>query len=121
MAVVTITTIKNWFKTGLKPTQAQFWDTWDSFWHKHEQIPVDNIIGLQPLYDAVNGVKFFQFQELSIYKAPQNNNPANKYTLEIGDIAAGWINENYFMPFGIYLGGDVTLLESWDTSPYTFE
>jgi carbonic anhydrase/acetyltransferase-like protein (isoleucine patch superfamily) len=29
-------TIKNWFKTGLKPTQP----TWDSFWHKDEKIPI---------------------------------------------------------------------------------
>ncbi|MFV8351545.1 SGNH/GDSL hydrolase family protein [Flavobacterium sp. XS2P14] len=36
-------TIKNWFKTGLKPTQAQFWATWDSFWHKDEKIPITAI------------------------------------------------------------------------------
>ncbi|PWA05299.1 hypothetical protein [Flavobacterium laiguense] len=36
-------TIKNWFLTGLKPTQAQFWVTWDSFWHKDEKIPITAI------------------------------------------------------------------------------
>ena len=36
-------TIRNWFKTGLKPTQAQFWATWDSFWHKDEKIPITAI------------------------------------------------------------------------------
>lgn len=35
-----LNTIKNWFKTGFKPTQQQFWDTWDSFWHKDEKIPL---------------------------------------------------------------------------------
>ncbi len=43
MAKVNLATIKNWFRTGLKPTQAQFWDTWDSFFHKDEKIPIDSI------------------------------------------------------------------------------
>lgn len=42
-----INTILNWFKTGFKPTQAQFWATWTSFWHKDEQIPQNNISGLE--------------------------------------------------------------------------
>ncbi|MBY0244191.1 MAG: hypothetical protein K2Q03_01930 [Sphingobacteriaceae bacterium] len=45
--MVNLNTIKNWFKTGLKPTQAQFWDTWDSFWHKDEKIPTTAIDGLE--------------------------------------------------------------------------
>ncbi len=46
MAIVSLSTIKNWFKTGLKPTQAQFWDTWDSFRHKSEAVPYADIAGL---------------------------------------------------------------------------
>ncbi|MBF7093538.1 hypothetical protein IUY40_18555 [Flavobacterium sp. ALJ2] len=42
-----INTILNWFKTGLKPTQKQFWATWASFWHKDEQIPQNSISGLE--------------------------------------------------------------------------
>ena len=38
-----INTIKQWFKTGLKPTQDQFWNWMDSFWHKDELIPQKNI------------------------------------------------------------------------------
>jgi hypothetical protein len=49
MAKVSLATIKNWFRTGLKPTQAQFWDTWDSFWHKDETIPADKIENLTQL------------------------------------------------------------------------
>ena len=49
MAKVTLTTIKNWFKTGLRPSQAQFWDTWDSFWHKDQVIPVNMIDGLSTI------------------------------------------------------------------------
>ena len=43
MAKVGITTIKNWFKTNLKPTQSQFWDLFDSFWHKDDKIPIASI------------------------------------------------------------------------------
>ena len=45
-------TINNWFKTGLKPTQAQFWATWDSFWHKDEKIPISSINNLGGLLDG---------------------------------------------------------------------
>ncbi len=47
MAVTALNIIKNWFKTGLKPTQAQFWATWDSFWHKDQSIPQANITNLE--------------------------------------------------------------------------
>ena len=43
MAKVNLSTIKNWFKTGLKPTQEQFFSTWDSFWHKDDAIPAESI------------------------------------------------------------------------------
>ena len=46
MAKVNLNTIKNWFKTGLKPTQEQFFSTWDSFWHKDDEIPAANIADL---------------------------------------------------------------------------
>ncbi|GGB83109.1 hypothetical protein GCM10007424_23910 [Flavobacterium suaedae] len=41
--MATLSEIKNWFKTGLKPTQAQFWATWDSFFHKDDVIPQSSI------------------------------------------------------------------------------
>ncbi len=49
MSIVKLNTIKQWFKTGLKPTQVQFWNTWDSFWHKEDQIPASNIENLEVL------------------------------------------------------------------------
>ena len=49
MAIQTLNTIKNWFKTSLKPSQAQFWDTWDSFRHKFEKVPVKDIDGIDEL------------------------------------------------------------------------
>jgi len=47
MAIQTINTIKQWFKTGLKPSQTQFWDTWDSFRHKYEKVPFKEIEDLE--------------------------------------------------------------------------
>lgn len=41
-----LTTLKSWFETGDKPTQAQFWDWLDSFFHKEEQLPISSVQGL---------------------------------------------------------------------------
>lgn len=128
MAKVNLTTIKNWFKTGLKPTQSQFWDTWDSFWHKDEQIPLTNIDGVNAIFNAINNhvndvnahaalfakAKIVAFGEFLIFKS--NLNSGN--TLEIGDVGAGFLTNGTFIPFGKYLGGDIQDVEnSWDTSP----
>jgi len=51
MAKQRLETIKNWFKTSLKPTQQQFWDTWDSFWHKDDKIPTSSIENLDVRFD----------------------------------------------------------------------
>ncbi len=52
MAKQSLNTIKNWFKTRLKPTQAQFWDTWDSFWHKDDSIPTESVTGLDTILNS---------------------------------------------------------------------
>lgn len=46
MATQTRSVIKNWFRTGLKPVEQQFWDWIDSFWHKSDSIPTASIEGL---------------------------------------------------------------------------
>jgi hypothetical protein len=53
MAIVKLITIKSWFRTGFRPTQAQFWDTWDSFWHKSDSIPMSSIEGLEDAFDLL--------------------------------------------------------------------
>lgn len=45
--MATLNTIKNWFKRGSKPTQEQFWDIWDSYWHKDADIPTSKIKNLE--------------------------------------------------------------------------
>ncbi|WP_291152256.1 hypothetical protein [Flavobacterium sp. UBA7680] len=47
-----INTILSWFKTGQKPTQSQFWSSWQSFWHKDEKIPQSSINNLVNTLDA---------------------------------------------------------------------
>ena len=46
MAKTPINTIKQWFRTGSKPTQEQFWNFMDSYWHKDDDIPQESIDGL---------------------------------------------------------------------------
>ncbi|MEO2080597.1 MAG: hypothetical protein ABGW88_13635 [Leeuwenhoekiella sp.] len=52
MAKTSLANIKNWFLTGLKPTQAQFWNVFDSFWHKDEKIAQSNVDNLTNSLDA---------------------------------------------------------------------
>lgn len=49
MAIVNLNAIKNWFKTGLKPNQEQFWDMLDSLRHKNEKVPAADVEGIDDL------------------------------------------------------------------------
>jgi hypothetical protein len=44
--------IFDWFMTGKKPTQAQFWASWGSFWNKEETIPQSAISNLASTLSA---------------------------------------------------------------------
>lgn len=52
MATTDKTTLKNWFKNKLKPTQEQFWAWMDSFWHKDESIPTAKIENLDVILNS---------------------------------------------------------------------
>jgi hypothetical protein len=41
--MVSLNQIFDWFKTGLKPTEEQFKETFSSFYHKSERIPASGI------------------------------------------------------------------------------
>lgn len=45
--------IKEWFRNRKKPTQEQFWAWIDSYWHKDEKISIQNINGLDALFQEV--------------------------------------------------------------------
>lgn len=52
--MATLAEIKDWFRTGLKPTQTQFWTTWDSFWHKDTPIPQSAVQNLENTLTSLN-------------------------------------------------------------------
>ncbi len=131
MAKISLTNIRNIFKTGLRPSQTQFWDTWDSFWHKDEKIQVEYIDGLNDLFVDINNhfndpnahealltqVHVYQFGKMQIFKAKTNF----EVFLEVGDVASGWLADQVtFIPYGKYLGGDVQDIANWNTSPMNF-
>lgn len=129
MAVVTLNTIKNWFKTGLIPTQQQFWDTWDSFRHKSEKIPVADVEGIDELLLRKTEQEVFEDHltnenahphllvkarvlpsgQFIVFKRTPNVDPKNK---EVGDLCIGIVKNQKIE--GIYLGGDDSLLESFE-------
>ena len=47
-----LSTIKSWFRTRCKPTEAQFAETFDSFWHKAEGIGITAIQGLMEILNS---------------------------------------------------------------------
>ena len=47
-----IDTVKEWFKTGLKPTQAQFWAKFAYLRWKDEKIPVEDIQEIEEILNA---------------------------------------------------------------------
>lgn len=83
--ITALQTIKNWFKTGKKPSQQQFWDTWDSFWHKSEQIPISNIDGVQKIYDLINKIKTSLENEYVPYIGAVDDITLNTMSLTFGN------------------------------------
>jgi hypothetical protein len=51
MATVDRNTLKNWFVKGAKPTAAQFAELIDSLFHKKDNIPANQVAGLQEALD----------------------------------------------------------------------
>lgn len=51
MAVTDKNTLLGWFVKGAKPLASQFAAWMNSYWHKSESIPVENISGLQEELD----------------------------------------------------------------------
>lgn len=49
MTIQSVSTLKQYYRTGFKPTQTQFWDWLDSFRHKSETVPAGEVAGLADL------------------------------------------------------------------------
>ncbi|MCK0206229.1 hypothetical protein [Ornithobacterium rhinotracheale] len=71
MAKTDLNTIKNWFKNGLKPTQEQFWAWLDSFWHKDDKIPAENIQGLNEMLSSIDLSSKVATSDFERYKKEQ--------------------------------------------------
>ena len=52
--------LQNWFVTGAKPTQEQFWAWQESYWHKSESIPTEKILGLSEVLANKADVEILQ-------------------------------------------------------------
>ena len=125
MAKVNLTTIKNWFKTGLKPTQAQFWNTWDSFFHKDDKIPIEQVEGIEEIYETITNhlqdpsahaliiekARVIPYGKLLILKI--DGNKGEDEVLEPGDFVIGFV-EGTLLNAGEYMIGDPSLLSSYD-------
>lgn len=87
MAVVNINTIKNWFKTGMIPTQAQFWSVFDSYRHKNDNIPVAEVEGINELL-ATRASQQVLDNHLAQKGAPGGYAPLDEFT----KLAAQYLN-----------------------------
>lgn len=70
---VSISTIRDWFRTGLKPTQSEFWSTWDSFWHKDEKIPITSVHDLQENLDTKVTIAQYEAEKNNIQNTSFKN------------------------------------------------
>lgn len=105
MAITTIEQLKQWFRKGLYPTQAQFWAWLDSYRHKSESVPMSEVSGLtgvlnnkyekseaQSLERAVNsavkGMEYIQTEMEDMHEKMQELRDTltdRSYTLDFGD------------------------------------
>ena len=69
---VTLSQIKSWFKKGMYPTESQFANAFDSFWHKDDTLPLSAI---QNLAQVLN-------DKASIQSLETKANADHKHTLE---------------------------------------
>lgn len=87
MAIVSINTIKNWFKTGMIPTQDQFWSVFDSFRHKDDKVPVADVEGINELL-ATRASQQVLENHLAQKGAPNGYAPLDEFT----KLAAQYLN-----------------------------
>ena len=120
-------TIRNWFRTGLRPTQAQFWATWDSFWHKDEMIPVSKINNLQNVLNEkadqealrshltnpnAHANLFNQIKTTGRFLINRNNVMMFADEPIVGDTVTGMV-EGEYLNAGSFYGGNFELLSSY--------
>lgn len=124
-----IDTVKGWFKTGDKPTQAQFYSMFAYLRWKDEDIPITSIENIEEILNEKADAeivsnhfvdanahtalflqtKIYVASELQIFKAPGNT---SNEILESGDWCIGFVQGQFIN--ANYLSGETTLLASFD-------
>lgn len=98
MAETAKNTLKQWFVTGAKPLQAQYWAWLDSYWHKSEAISINAIDGLgEILGNKVDA------DQLALYAKRDASNidvPTWKTKLGVGDLPPNVATIDYVTPDG---------------------
>lgn len=97
-------TLKQWFVTGAKPQQAQYWSWLDSYWHKSESIPINKIEGIETLIENKADV-----EELALYAKKDAGNidvPLWKQKLGVGELPANVGTIDYVSPSGDVMIGN---------------
>lgn len=79
MALIDINTIKNWFRTGMVPTQTQFWSVFDSYRHKNDAVPVSEVEGINELL-ATRASKQVLDNHMAQKGAPNGYAPLDEFT-----------------------------------------
>jgi hypothetical protein len=124
-----IDTVKEWFKTGLKPTQAQFWAKFAYLRWKDEKIPVEDIQEIEEILNAKADKEAFEthlsdpdahadlfaktriipYGEIQVFKTTPEGNQKEK---EVGDYCVAWIENS--LVSGNWNGGDEMLKSSYE-------
>lgn len=102
--------IYDWFMTGKKPTQAQFWASWGSFWNKEESIPQSAISNLTTVLNAktendqFNAHKTDENAHADLFNAKEdktNKGVANGYTPldSIGKVPKAYLKDYVYNTF----------------------
>ena len=117
--MATLAEIYDWFMTSKKPTQAQFWASWGSFWNKNESIPQSSISGLTSVLNAkvendqfnahkgandAHAALFLAKEDKTQKGAPNGYAPLDEFT----KLAAQYLN----IVNDLVTGGDTALLSA---------
>ncbi|MGZ9677539.1 hypothetical protein [Flavobacterium sp. GNP001] len=125
--MATLAQIYDWFMTGKKPTQAQFWASWGSFWNKSESIPQSAVSNLSSTLNAKA-----EREQFELHKQDANAHPDLFAAVKIsgrflinrnnliffadeptaGDTVTGMV-EGEYLNAGTFYGGNFEQLSSY--------
>jgi Pectate lyase superfamily protein len=111
-----INTILSWFQTGDFPTQEQFAESWKSFYHKEENIPVDKVENLN--------AELQNKADASVFETHLTNE--NSHNATLAKLDASNLNEENTQAWKTALGVTTTTLNPasnylvyWDGNDFT--